>query len=292
MFLPRVAGQLFVELLRVGAKGRNIIDPMQMKPEWHDAYPKMDLDDNYLGDGYPLCEDLPRGVFLSSGARFEFYGSQYGSSDALTLNESSALYQVLCSPDGSGTCSFKASVVLSQDLSCHGDECDATVPNVVKAGAAYYEFIPPPCVHLYFHEGKIATEGGGSRNWNSKRACTNPAAFAGGSYCCEGCSNNRPPSWVPDKFCENRSSSSFTSNCVNTNSWVNNKYCELRCFEEGLSYGRDCSTGAYREGHSCGFYQEKVPYAKAASYCSSLGMQICDRPETVYVCMCVCNVGM
>ena len=260
--------------------GRNVIDPMQMKAEWHDAYPKMDLEDNYLGDGYPLCEDLPQGAFLSKGARFEFFGSQYGFNDALTLHSSSPLYTALCAPDASSNCSFQASVILSQDLSCHGDECDATLPAIVKVGAAYYEFVPPACVHLYFFNGKIATDGGSKRDWASKIVCTNPGTFAGGSYCCDGCSNNRPPSWVPDKFCENRSSSTFSSSCINTNNWVNNKYCELRCFQEGLGYGRDCTSGDYREAHKCGFYQEKVPYSRAVNHCSSLGMQICDRPET------------
>ena len=251
---------------------------MQMKADWHDAYPKMDLDGNYLGDGYPLCEDLPQDAFLSSGARFEFLSSHYGSNDALILDSASPLYQALCSPDGSGACSFQASVLLSQDLSCHGDECDATLPNAVKVGAAYYEFVPPACVHLYFHNGKIATDGGDKRDFSSKIMCTNPGTFAGGSYCCDGCTNIRPPSWVPDKFCENQSSSSFPSKCINANVWLNNKYCEQRCFEEGYGYGREC-TQAYREGHKCGFYQEKVSYAKAVSYCNSLGLQICDRRD-------------
>ena len=47
-----------------------------------------------------------------------------------------------------------------------------------------------------------------------------------------------------------------------------------------MGYGRDCTVGAYREAHACGVYQEKVPYATAVKYCSSLGMQICDRPGT------------
>jgi len=275
-----------LEVVKGSGTGRNLIDPMQMKSEWHDAYPKMDLDDNYLGDGYPLCEDLPKGAFLLKGARFEFLSSQYSSNDVLTLHSSSALFQALCSASASsgGSCSFQAVVVLSQDLSCHADECDATIPSVLKVGSAYYEFVPPACVHLYFYNGKIATDGGGSRNWQSKMQCTNPAAFAGGSYCCDGCSNNRPPSWVPDNFCENRSSSSFTSRCSNTDNWVNNKYCELRCFEEGLGYGRDCTVGAYREAHACGVYQEKVPYATAVKHCSSLGMQICDRQTDLTTC--------
>ena len=34
---------------------------------WHDVYPKPDLDGNFLGDGYPLCSDLPPAYFLSQG---------------------------------------------------------------------------------------------------------------------------------------------------------------------------------------------------------------------------------
>lgn len=38
------------------------------KADWHDVYPKPDLDGNFLGDGYPLCSDLPAGTFLAPGA--------------------------------------------------------------------------------------------------------------------------------------------------------------------------------------------------------------------------------
>ena len=36
---------------------------------WHDVYPKPDLDGNFLGDGYPLCSDLPPAYFLSQGSK-------------------------------------------------------------------------------------------------------------------------------------------------------------------------------------------------------------------------------
>ena len=37
---------------------------MQIKPAWRDAFPKMDLHDGYIGDGHPLCAELPARSFL------------------------------------------------------------------------------------------------------------------------------------------------------------------------------------------------------------------------------------
>merc|ERR550534_2601676 len=60
---------------------RNYIDPMQMKAVWHDVYPKSDLDGNYLGDGYPLCSDVPAGAFLAKGAKYIYLGRTRGGHD-------------------------------------------------------------------------------------------------------------------------------------------------------------------------------------------------------------------
>lgn len=45
-----------------------------LEVDWHDRYPKPDLDGGYLGDGYPLCSDLAPRSFLSKGARYNFVG--------------------------------------------------------------------------------------------------------------------------------------------------------------------------------------------------------------------------
>ena len=47
---------------------------MLAQVDWHDRYPKPDLDGGYLGDGYPLCSDLSPRSFLSKGARYNFVG--------------------------------------------------------------------------------------------------------------------------------------------------------------------------------------------------------------------------
>eukprot|EP00913_Durusdinium_trenchii_P018103 g17011.t1 len=81
-------------------QNHNFIDPMRVNARWHDVYPKPDLDGNFLGDGYPLCSDLPPGYFLLQGAKFEFLGHNYGGSDVLSLDSSSQLFAKLC---GSGS---------------------------------------------------------------------------------------------------------------------------------------------------------------------------------------------
>eukprot|EP00051_Salpingoeca_urceolata_P032686 m.16891 g.16891 ORF g.16891 m.16891 type:complete len:2374 (-) comp5352_c0_seq1:24-7145(-) len=49
----------------------NYLDPMQIKPEWRDKMPKIDLSGGFIGDGYPLCHELPPQEFLLKGAHYE-----------------------------------------------------------------------------------------------------------------------------------------------------------------------------------------------------------------------------
>jgi len=53
----------------------NRIDPMQLHAEWRDVYPKIHLENGYIGDGYPLCVDLPDKEFLRKGAKYRLLGS-------------------------------------------------------------------------------------------------------------------------------------------------------------------------------------------------------------------------
>lgn len=62
----------------------NMIDPMQMRAEWHDVYPKPKLDGGYLGDGYPLCSEQLNSNFLQEGAKYRFLGYEH-SGQALVL---------------------------------------------------------------------------------------------------------------------------------------------------------------------------------------------------------------
>jgi len=53
----------------------------------------------------------------------------------------------------------------------------------VKVGKGYYEYTPPKCVHLYFHNGQIAVRGDKNTNHADKK-CENPDAQAAGTSCC------------------------------------------------------------------------------------------------------------
>ena len=84
--------------------GANDIDPMRIVGASRDAFPKMDLYDGYLGDGYPLCRDAPPRRFLRKGAAYSYLGhtslprqqSGRNGSGFLALSTASALYRTLC----------------------------------------------------------------------------------------------------------------------------------------------------------------------------------------------------
>ena len=52
----------------------NRIDPMRIEATWRDRFPKSDTTWGYIGDYYPLCEDLPDKAFLKKGATYKFLG--------------------------------------------------------------------------------------------------------------------------------------------------------------------------------------------------------------------------
>jgi len=130
----------------------NMIDPMLLRAEWHDAYPKPDLSGGYLGDGYPLCSEQPAKAFLSEGAKYHFIGHAYEGAEALALTADSALYQALCGP--SEACSHQLLVELGETLLCTGAECQANTARVVQVGDGFYEHLYDACVGLFFSEGE------------------------------------------------------------------------------------------------------------------------------------------
>lgn len=48
---------------------------MYLNGEKRDPFPKSDLGNGYIGDGYPLCKDLPPRDFLRKGATFRAVGN-------------------------------------------------------------------------------------------------------------------------------------------------------------------------------------------------------------------------
>ena len=137
---------------RKGNGSPNYIDPMRIITDWRDVFPKMDLYDGYVGDGLPLCADLPNRAFLRVGATWRYLGrsslSQLQSDpsyydDAWALAEphlapaasTSALHRALCRPAASaagGHCRFPSELTLSANLPCDGLECAIDEPRVAR----------------------------------------------------------------------------------------------------------------------------------------------------------------
>lgn len=53
----------------------NKLDPMYLDGEKRDPFPKKDLTGGFIGDGYPLCTDLPSKSFLRKGATYRAVGN-------------------------------------------------------------------------------------------------------------------------------------------------------------------------------------------------------------------------
>ena len=179
----------------------NNIDPMLLDALWRDSLPKLGLDGFYIGDGLPLCSDLPERHFLRKGATYILLGSdstaRYHSETSnwstkagtvrTKLDESnSALYATLCNQDGqSGGCRYSPKVVLKEHLDCFGEECEITAPRIVEVGLGiFYEYVRLPCaLQPFFSDGHaVATRLPGSF-W-TYYACEDSRTEAVGLGCC------------------------------------------------------------------------------------------------------------
>ena len=144
----------------------NPIDPMKIVPEWRDVFPKTDTTGDYIGDRYPLCEDLPSKPFLRKGAMYRLLveptpelmmkgpkESYYEDNVVrVTLDQTSMLRSLLCNVDAKASCRYPTSIILENNLECSGTECDVDVVRVVKlADNIYYEFVQLPCVNMAFY---------------------------------------------------------------------------------------------------------------------------------------------
>ena len=152
---------------RSGLATANFFDPNDLDIRAHisvkrDVFPKLNLYDRHLGDGYPICSERPLRAFLRAGAKYNLLGnsaepklqedptSWEGSpaTPRLTLDPSaSALYRALCAdPANGGACTFPLTVTLSSHLACDGRECAVDTARVVRLTSAgnvtqYYEYV-------------------------------------------------------------------------------------------------------------------------------------------------------
>lgn len=214
-----------VEHPMFGMYGRNNkIDPMVIKQEWRDVYPKTKLDSGYIGDQYPLCGDLPAQHFLIKGAKYESTGavseegtyldnplgdgvSPSGKDQAafdrgrFTPDPTGPLYAALCATDGS-KCTFPKLVVLPSTLPCTGHmECGAGYIRTAKVVdpqdpndpdddvVNYFTFQHPPCVQLTFFGNQAAsadpTASPGKVSKSERdQQCSNPVEAHACCACC------------------------------------------------------------------------------------------------------------
>lgn len=152
----------------------------------------------YIGDGYPLCQDLPAQLFLHKGATYTLLGNTSQSRlltetwisppNRVSLSHTSSLAQLLCNEDKAGECNFHAKVVLDDDVPCDGLECSISDPRVVEVvPGVWYEYTRPPCVQKAFFSNpqKIST----MRQRLGRHMCADPDIAYASTSCCSLSSN-------------------------------------------------------------------------------------------------------
>ena len=174
----------------IGAPTRSsYLDPMRLSDiRKRDIFPKRGLSKKYIGDRYPLCEDLPEKHFLRIGAKYKLLGGNAEpkwqrhqgiewndpSTKHFSLDTSSELYNKLnCQTDVNGECTYEAIVVLDQNLACLGKECNVDTVRVVQVNSIFYEYVRVPCVVFDFYEDAKKLTAGWSKYKNSTRVGLN-----------------------------------------------------------------------------------------------------------------------
>ncbi len=208
----------------------NMHDPMLIREEWRDTFPKMNLYRGHIGDGVPLCTDLGERHFLRIGARYRYLGVDARlcelshSVDWTTVPDvnsdnaplfapnasSSSLYVALCNADpATHACRFRSSIELTSNLACSGIECEMDTARLVRVDAGgssyYFEYVPLPCVSLLFLEqgvGRFVESVASDGSLNDK-LCMEPRAAVASPACCTAQAHNcfeYPCAYVEDRI--------------------------------------------------------------------------------------------
>jgi len=167
---------------------------MQVVPDWRDPFPKSNLDGGFIGDKYELCVDVNYKSFLKKGAHYRLLGGSsspemtkdpsYFSDPANSvlraeLDPTSALYLRLYNGGD-----YELDVLLENDMTCTGIECNVDTLRVVKVGNVYYEFVEKPCIQLAFYRDAKRIQGRDNRNQG--QMCANPDLPHAREACCRG----------------------------------------------------------------------------------------------------------
>jgi len=181
----------------------NLVDPIRILPMSKDHFPKLGLSSQFVGDGYPLCSDLPHQHFLKKGAKYRILGAKanpdftnekvgYQSKRASLDFGSSILASILCNKDAYGKCEPQNVVILKNDIVCHGIECKIDEPRSIEiAEELWYEYIRPPCVNqVFYNNGKTIYRTKIERNYKGM-LCGNPSLLDAATTCCKESWNGR-----------------------------------------------------------------------------------------------------
>jgi hypothetical protein len=176
----------------------NRIDPMMIDLELRDLYPKMGLNGKYIGDGYPLCSDMPKHHFLKKGATYrlimkrvpEIYVDLVDwSTDPLAKrlklvgNGGTSLFSKLCGSQNPAACTRQTKVVLDENVPCNGVECSLDTVRVVEiSDGIHYEYIQRPCVYeAFFQNPKMVVK---MASWWDL-VCADPRLYAASASNCQ-----------------------------------------------------------------------------------------------------------
>ena len=176
----------------------NRIDPMQINLEYRDMYPKMGLDRKYIGDGFPLCGDLPAKHFLKVGATYRLLGrtstpelqtdiiewasDSFAKRLKLQPNGGSSLFAKLSGSQNPATCTLAPRIVLGEILPCSGTECAVDTVRVVEVSdGIFYEYVRKPCVYqAFFDNPKMIVR---RKSW-VELTCADPRTHVASVACC------------------------------------------------------------------------------------------------------------
>ena len=176
----------------------NRIDPLNLVAEYRDVFPKINLENGFIGDGFPLCTDLPEKSFLRKGATYRLLGSSstlqltttppyWRKFDPLVkyirLDTSSNLYNELCQPStvGGTDCNYENEVTLTSNLECFDQECKVDTLNLLEVSdKVFYEYVRQPCVELTFFENARTI----TYPYRNLDMCADPKTIIAREACC------------------------------------------------------------------------------------------------------------
>lgn len=179
-----------------GSPWINLIDPMRINMAFRDVFPKLGLENTYIGDGVPLCADLPDKHFLMKGVSYRLLGvnptpelvddpvdwASDPLAQRLKLQTGSGLLTKLCGSQDASSCAYDAKVVLDETIGCNGVECDVDTVRVVEVGnGIFYEYVQPPCVHQAFFDNPVMVV----KRWDwQDLTCADPRTQVASASCC------------------------------------------------------------------------------------------------------------